>query len=74
MFIDEQAELRIANQRLDAARREIAALRLGDGAGTRVAAVIDGVLVRAARGAARRQEARRSRAEAPARGQPGPAV
>jgi hypothetical protein len=74
MFMDEQAELRIADQRLEAARREVAAMRLYPGPGSRVGAWLDGALVRATRGATRRQEARRARAEATGRSQPGPAI
>jgi monoamine oxidase len=78
MFMDEQAEMTLAQQRLEATQREIANLRLGRalGAGTasRFGAFVDGALVRATQGAARRQEARRSRLEPPGYGNPDPAA
>jgi hypothetical protein len=76
MFLDEQAELTLARQRLETTQREIAAFRLGRtaGGGSRVGAFIDNALVRATQGAARRQKARRSRLEPPGYTNPDPAA
>lgn len=78
MFLDEQAEMTLAQQRLEATQREIANLRLGRtlraGSTSRFGAFVDGALVRATQGAARRQEARRSRLEPPGYGNPDPAA
>lgn len=69
MMFDEKAELRLADERIEAARREIRAHRLARSlnaaatpAGRGFGAILDGALVRVSQGAIRRQEARRSRA------------